>query len=104
MYEIFRLDEIKSSYLRYIVLRSFENITANWVSEDYLAWKSNEKLIVFSLCDGVGLSYLGNLAAEFLGSQFLEWLWNKNGIINRSEEHTSELQSPTNLVCRLLLE
>src|SRR5574341_2081240 len=24
--------------------------------------------------------------------------------LNRSEEHTSELQSPTNLVCRLLLE
>src|SRR5256885_12953889 len=26
------------------------------------------------------------------------------GIENRSEEHTSELQSPCNLVCRLLLE
>src|SRR5256885_8045905 len=26
------------------------------------------------------------------------------GIIRRSEEHTSELQSPCNLVCRLLLE
>src|SRR5256885_8246152 len=26
------------------------------------------------------------------------------GIIYRSEEHTSELQSPCNLVCRLLLE
>src|SRR2546426_4120005 len=26
------------------------------------------------------------------------------GIITRSEEHTSELQSPCNLVCRLLLE
>src|SRR2546426_2752235 len=26
------------------------------------------------------------------------------GGINRSEEHTSELQSPCNLVCRLLLE
>src|SRR2546426_12084935 len=25
-------------------------------------------------------------------------------ILNRSEEHTSELQSPCNLVCRLLLE
>jgi len=24
--------------------------------------------------------------------------------VNRSEEHTSELQSPCNLVCRLLLE
>src|SRR5256885_11140464 len=30
---------------------------------------------------------------------------NLNGqFINRSEEHTSELQSPCNLVCRLLLE
>src|SRR5256885_6843788 len=29
----------------------------------------------------------------------------KPGIVNhRSEEHTSELQSPCNLVCRLLLE
>src|SRR5574341_1321239 len=27
----------------------------------------------------------------------------KGAIVNRSEEHTSELQSPTNLVCRLLL-
>ena len=26
------------------------------------------------------------------------------GIVNRSEEHTSELQSPDHLVCRLLLE
>src|SRR2546426_1647858 len=26
------------------------------------------------------------------------------GILRRSEEHTSELQSPCNLVCRLLLE
>src|SRR5690348_17501145 len=26
------------------------------------------------------------------------------GIVSRSEEHTSELQSPVHLVCRLLLE
>src|SRR5438876_7804406 len=26
------------------------------------------------------------------------------GVFNRSEEHTSELQSPVHLVCRLLLE
>src|SRR5256885_6436488 len=37
------------------------------------------------------------------------WIWRPypNGIFqnyNRSEEHTSELQSPCNLVCRLLLE
>src|SRR5205807_9060496 len=29
---------------------------------------------------------------------------NADGIVVRSEEHTSELQSPCNLVCRLLLE
>src|SRR5256885_9630401 len=28
----------------------------------------------------------------------------RHGAIQRSEEHTSELQSPCNLVCRLLLE
>src|SRR2546426_2799084 len=39
---------------------------------------------------GVALGVLGQLAAI--------------GLILRSEEHTSELQSPCNLVCRLLLE
>src|SRR2546430_11286926 len=29
---------------------------------------------------------------------------NPRGSVNRSEEHTSELQSQSNLVCRLLLE
>src|SRR5258706_10862137 len=29
---------------------------------------------------------------------------NDKGLVSRSEEHTSELQSLTNLVCRLLLE
>src|SRR5688572_31871899 len=30
--------------------------------------------------------------------------WFENGFRTRSEEHTSELQSQSNLVCRLLLE
>src|SRR5260370_26373125 len=34
---------------------------------------------------------------------FLHWTANSNRF-NRSEEHTSELQSHLNLVCRLLLE
>src|SRR5688500_19959107 len=32
------------------------------------------------------------------------WAIVKKGLDDRSEEHTSELQSPCNLVCRLLLE
>src|SRR5688500_20103915 len=39
-----------------------------------------------------------------LGRQFLKFRQAKFGVVLRSEEHTSELQSPCNLVCRLLLE
>src|SRR5260370_12535442 len=35
---------------------------------------------------------------------FKIYRWMKVAISNRSEEHTSELQSHLNLVCRLLLE
>src|SRR6266850_5913021 len=37
-------------------------------------------------------------------AEVLEDLAATDGIVLRSEEHTSELQSPCNLVCRLLLE
>src|SRR2546426_2957232 len=33
-----------------------------------------------------------------------QWILGAANVIQRSEEHTSELQSPCNLVCRLLLE
>src|SRR5256885_11958450 len=36
---------------------------------------------------------------DYLGHSVLRW-----SLAARSEEHTSELQSPCNLVCRLLLE
>src|SRR3712207_6880545 len=32
------------------------------------------------------------------------WVWKTGAPVNRSEEHTSELQSRQYLVCRLLLE
>src|SRR2546427_8342005 len=42
-------------------------------------------------------------AADALAADKLVVWWNK-GYYPRSEEHTSELQSQSNLVCRLLLE
>src|SRR5688572_32573901 len=35
---------------------------------------------------------------------FFGTVLNDDGLVDRSEEHTSELQSQSNLVCRLLLE
>src|SRR2546426_8096526 len=44
--------------------------------------------------------------SEFLcqGCEYRQLIWSVTFHNLRSEEHTSELQSPCNLVCRLLLE
>src|SRR2546426_621168 len=38
------------------------------------------------------------------GPRAVGWMGHQAHLYGRSEEHTSELQSPCNLVCRLLLE
>src|SRR2546430_13413060 len=51
----------------------------------------------FSMPGRSGLDLLGDIKREFPGRPVLI-------LSMRSEEHTSELQSQSNLVCRLLLE
>src|SRR5688500_19435116 len=54
------------------------------------------------------IDHLGNrrvrAVGELLENQFRIGLERMERAIKRSEEHTSELQSPCKLVCRLLLE
>src|SRR5258708_24015748 len=47
--------------------------------------------------DGVPVSYRAALLYLLAECRYYRYVW-------RSEEHTSELQSPDHLVCRLLLE
>src|ERR1017187_6068759 len=47
---------------------------------------------------------LRNDFAQSARSSFPQFLAQRRDVDNRSEEHTSELQSPMYLVCRLLLE
>src|SRR5205807_970308 len=49
---------------------------------------------------------LADMAMEIDAARLLTWraAWMSRNSQPRSEEHTSELQSPCNLVCRLLLE
>src|SRR5690606_40074859 len=42
-----------------------------------------------------------NLPIDIKGTEFQKKVWNELNKIPRSEEHTSELQSRENLVCRL---
>src|SRR5258708_13230285 len=46
----------------------------------------------------------GGDGEEYLEAALIDWLPRWIAADNRSEEHTSELQSPDHLVCRLLLE
>lgn len=41
----------------------------------YLALRRSERTLAFALCNGVGTSFQGHLAARFLGDRLLDWLW-----------------------------
>src|SRR2546426_7735718 len=50
-------------------------------------------------------SRIWRTSASVFGSRGRDsWKYERTRLRSRSEEHTSELQSPCNLVCRLLLE
>src|SRR5690348_17648295 len=51
-----------------------------------------------------GLSSAADLAAQIGLAEPAAWRFHANHVEVRSEEHTSELQSPVHLVCRPLLE
>src|SRR2546426_3554559 len=59
------------------------------------------EIYTLSLHDALPISCLCRLACERKG---VSRTTSRLGVPSRSEEHTSELQSPCNLVCRLLLE
>src|SRR2546430_8634433 len=46
----------------------------------------------------------GRRGLDALGNVIAQWIGHLLSVEVRSEEHTSELQSQSNLVCRLLLE
>src|SRR5256885_14717218 len=73
----------------------------------------HDALPIFVWTDDQGAGNCGSGSATFSGvtSNQVKLVRSADGVhwtaprtITRSEEHTSELQSPCNLVCRLLLE
>src|SRR5690606_40943863 len=72
-------------------LRSFRGNKQVYVPKIYRTY-SNDELLCMEFIEGVKINDTQGLAAFNLTPK------------SRSEEHTSELQSRENLVCRLLLE
>ncbi|AMA71853.1 MULTISPECIES: hypothetical protein [Aneurinibacillus] len=59
---------------RYGYARAGETQEANDLGQDYLVFRVENKKFTFVLCDGVSLSFCGNIAAQFLATKLIEWL------------------------------
>ena len=63
------------AYVRFAYSRSSDSMNSQIEGQDYLCFQHNDQRLVFVVCDGVGSSFCGNLAARILGDALLEWLW-----------------------------
>lgn len=73
---LLRIERRGAFIYRYAYARSADTRAASEVGQDYLTFRCNDGTFVFALCDGVGQSFYGDLAARFLGEALVEWLWN----------------------------
>ena len=59
---------------RYAYGRAAESVMLSEMGQDFIALKMNEDVCHFVLCDGVGLSYRGDVASRLLGQGLMNWL------------------------------
>jgi hypothetical protein len=58
----------------YLYIRSVDSVNANTIGQDYVTFRYQGKDLAFAVCDGVGQSFMGDLAARLLGDELVEWL------------------------------
>ncbi|MBX3069795.1 MAG: protein phosphatase 2C domain-containing protein [Thermomicrobiales bacterium] len=56
-------------------VRSAEARAFDEPNQDYLAFRAEGERLVFAVCDGVGSSFRGDIAAQIVGETLLDWLW-----------------------------
>lgn len=62
----------------YFYVRSGDSVTASTVGQDYVAFRYGGADLAFAVCDGVGQSFMGDLAARIMGDGLVSWLWSLN--------------------------
>src|SRR5438552_10346097 len=71
----------------------------------FLTYTATPEIYTLSLHDALPISAHARPAAPSVADRWIRSRLNATvGLVRRSEEHTSEPQSPAHLVCRLLLE
>lgn len=61
-------------HCRWAYDRSNETRAENGVGQDYVAMAHGDTWVAFAVCDGVGKSYRGDVAARLLGDALVAWL------------------------------
>jgi hypothetical protein len=60
--------------LRILLDRSSESARVNEPTQDYLAVRGDPRRLTFAVTDGVGSSFLGDVAAQILAAHLTDWL------------------------------
>src|SRR2546430_6377765 len=84
-------------------------VFAPGVGNDFVDWDDNLNFVTNPYYRGLGWTELRWMLTATVTGHYIPVTWMTLGLDYvlwgmRSEEHTSELQSQSNLVCRLLLE
>lgn len=72
-----QLLETAGFVLRYAYAPSTDTLAGVDLGQDYLTFLPDDHSFVFALCDGVGQSFYGGLAAKLLGDSIVDWLASK---------------------------
>lgn len=83
---------------RYAYGRAAETVLLSEKGQDYMGFAVDGGTCSFVLCDGVGLSYRGDFASQFLGRNLLEWLRKGNEL--SAHQFERKLQELTELSSR----
>jgi hypothetical protein len=59
----------------YLYARSGDSVVSETVGQDYVAFRYGPRDLAFAVCDGVGQSFMGDLAARIVGDGLVDWLW-----------------------------
>lgn len=86
--------------IRYGFARSRETQMDHDKGQDYLSFETNGNSVSFVICDGVSLSFCGDLAAHFLSEKLLSWL---NGL-SEEELGNGDLKASLNSYLQGLTE
>ncbi|MCY9692047.1 protein phosphatase 2C domain-containing protein [Paenibacillus alginolyticus] len=69
------LQQIMGSFhIRYSYYRAAETRLAGDSGQDYFVWKQQKNSFIFALCDGVSMSFFGEIAAQLLGDFLIDCL------------------------------